>query len=149
MTRHHLRPSSMTSLRCRPGRENLRESRGEAQSAPSREGSRSVIRSVLYLDPKDGDYDAVVELFRREDVLGRALTQPGCLGSELHVPTSGSGPILVTALWEDEDAYQGWVTSPVRAVSREPLARLLGSELEESTRGETYTVVLTAGEGPR
>jgi heme-degrading monooxygenase HmoA len=105
-----------------------------------------VIRSVLYLEPKDGDYDAVVDFFRREDVLGRALSQPGCLGGELHVPTSGSGPILVTALWEGEDAYQGWVTNPVRAASTEPLARLLRSDLEESTRGETYTVVLTAGE---
>lgn len=105
-----------------------------------------MIRSVLYLDPKDGDYDAVVDFFRHENVLGRALTQPGCLGSELHVPTSGSGPILVTALWADEDAYQGWVTSPVRAVNTEPLAKLLQSDLEESTRGETYTVVLTAGE---
>ena len=106
-----------------------------------------MIRSVLYLEPKDGDYDAVVEFFRRDDVLGRALTQPGCLGGELQVPTGGSGPILVTALWEDEDAYQGWVTSPVRAANTEPLAKLLQSDLEESTRGETYTVVLTAGEG--
>jgi hypothetical protein len=34
-----------------------------------------------------------------------------------------------------------------RAANTEPLARLLRSDLEESTRGETYTVVLTAGEG--
>ena len=105
-----------------------------------------MIRSVLYLEPTDGDYDAVVEFYRREGVLGRALSQLGCLGSELLVPTSGSGSILVTALWENEDAYQGWVTSPVRAASTEPLARLLRSDLDESTRGETYTVVLTAGE---
>jgi len=107
---------------------------------------RQVIRSVLYLEPKDGDYDAVVGFFRREDVLGRALSQRGCLGGELHVPTNGSGPILVTALWESEDAYQGWVTSPVRMDTAEPLSRLLRSDLDASTRGETYTVVLTAGE---
>jgi heme-degrading monooxygenase HmoA len=112
-------------------------------------GPDSVIRSVLYLEPKDGDYDALVEFFRREDVLGRALSQQGCIGGELQVPTTRSGPILVTALWESEDAYQGWVVSPVRAASTEPLARLLRSDLEESTRGETYTIVLTAGEaGP-
>ena len=105
-----------------------------------------MIRSVLYLEPKDGDYDAVVEYFRREDVLGRALSQRGCLGGELHVPTNGSGPILVTALWESEDAYQGWVASPVRMVTAEPLSRLLRSDLDASTRGDTYTVVLTAGE---
>ena len=108
-----------------------------------------MIRSVLYLEPKDGDYGAVVELYRREDLLARALGQPGCLGSELHVPTSGSGPILVTALWQSEDAYQGWVMNPVRAAGAAPLARLLRGDLDESTRGETYTVVLTAGEaGP-
>ena len=105
-----------------------------------------MIRSVLYLEPKDGDYDAVVELYRREDLLARALGQPGCLGSELHVPTSGSGPILVTALWESEDAYQGWVANPVRAAGAAPLARLLQSDLDASTRGETYAVVLSAGE---
>ena len=71
-----------------------------------------MIRSVLDLEPKDGDYDAVVEFFRREDVLGSALSQRGCLGGKLHVPTNGSGPILVTALWESADAYQGWVTTP-------------------------------------
>ena len=38
------------------------------------------------LEPKDGDYEAVVDFYRREDVLGRAVQQPGCLGSELHVP---------------------------------------------------------------
>ena len=49
-----------------------------------------MIRSVLYLEPKDGDYDAVVDFYRREDVLGRALSQPGCLGSELQVPTGAA-----------------------------------------------------------
>lgn len=105
-----------------------------------------MIRSLLYLEPKDGDYDTVVDFYRREDVLGRALSQPGCLGSELHVPTSGSGPILVTALWQSEAAYEGWVTNPVRAAGAAPLARLLQSDLDESTRGETYVIVLTAGE---
>ena len=89
----------------------------------SGEGFDSVIRSVLYLEPKDGDYDAVVDFYRREDVLGRALRQPGCLGSELQVPTSGSGPILVTALWTDPEAYEGWVSSPVRAAGSAELCR--------------------------
>lgn len=104
-----------------------------------------MIRSVLYLEPKEGDYDAVVELYRREDVLGRALRQSGCLGSELHVPTSGTGPILVTALWTDEEAYEGWVSSPVRAAGSAALAELLDGRLDESTRGETYTVVIAVG----
>jgi heme-degrading monooxygenase HmoA len=104
-----------------------------------------VIRSVLYLEPKDGDYDAVVDLYRRDDVLGQALRQPGCLGSELQVPTEGSGPILVTALWESEQAYEGWVHSPVRAAGTPALAELLDGGLDTSVRGATYRVVVTAG----
>jgi Antibiotic biosynthesis monooxygenase len=103
-----------------------------------------VIRSVLYLEPKDGNYDSVVDFYRREDVLGRALRQPGCLGSELQVPTGGSGPILVTALWTGPEAYDGWVSSPVRAAGSADLAELVQG-LDEATRGETYTVVISAG----
>jgi quinol monooxygenase YgiN len=111
----------------------------------SEEGFDSVIRSVLYLEPKDGDYEAVVDFYRREDVLGRAVRQPGCLGSELHVPTGGRGPILVTALWTDPEAYEGWVSSPVRAAGSAELAELVQG-LDEKTRGETYTVVISSGE---
>ena len=104
-----------------------------------------MIRSVLYLEPKGGDYHTVVDFYRREDVLGRALRQPGCLGSELQVPTGGRGPILVTALWTGQEAYDGWVSSPVRAAGSAELAALVEG-LDESTRGETYTVVISAGE---
>lgn len=104
-----------------------------------------MIRSVLYLEPTGGDYDAVVDFYRREDVLARALRQPGCLGSELQVPTSGRGPILVTALWAGQEAYDGWVSSPVRAAGSAGLAELVQG-LDESTRGETYTVAISAGQ---
>ena len=104
-----------------------------------------MIRSVLYLEPKDGDYETVVDFFRREDVLVNALRQPGCLGSELQVPTSGRGPILVTALWTGQEAYDGWVSSPVRAAGSSGLAELIKG-LDESTRGETYTIAISAGQ---
>ena len=45
---------------------------GEAVRTRSGEGFDSVIRSVLYLEPTGGDYDAVVDFYRREDVLARA-----------------------------------------------------------------------------
>ncbi len=105
-----------------------------------------MVRSVLYLEPKNGDYDAVVELYRRDDVLGRASRQAGFIGSELQLPTSGTGPILVTALWQDEAAYGGWVSNPVRAAGSAALAGLVEGGLTEETRGETYSVVLSVGE---
>ena len=108
-------------------------------------GVDSVIRSVLYLEPMGGDYDAVVAFYRREDVLAHALQQPGCLGSEIQVPTSGRGPILVTALWTGQEAYDGWVSSPVRAAGSSGLAELIQG-LDESTRGETYTVAISVGQ---
>ncbi len=105
-----------------------------------------MIRSVLYLEPKGGDHQAVVDMFRQQDVLGRAVQQPGCLGSELHVPTSGNGPILVTALWASAEAYEGWITSPARAEGAAELVNAVEGSLDESTRGETYVVAISAGQ---
>ena len=54
----------------------------------------------------------------------------------------GAGPILVTALWRDADAYQGWVDNPARAATAGDLSLLVDGELTEATRGELYDVVL-------
>ena len=48
-----------------------------------------MIRSVLYLEPKDGDYEAVVDFYRREDVLGRAGVEE---------PRRVLGPLMRAAL---------------------------------------------------
>jgi hypothetical protein len=73
------------------------------------------VRSFLILQPRDGDYAALVRFFREHDVLGKAVQYAGAWSAEVHVPLSGSGPVVVTAVWDSAEAYQGWRTHPIRA----------------------------------
>jgi heme-degrading monooxygenase HmoA len=103
-----------------------------------------VIRSVLYLHPLAGNARAVAELYRANGVLDDAAKQKGCLGAELQLPLGGDGPVLITALWRDPAAYQGWVESPVRSGHGEQLAQLLEDDLSAELHGELYEIVLEA-----
>ena len=105
----------------------------------------ALIRSVLYLKPKHGRHDAIVDYYRRRGVLDRALQQDGCLGAELQIPIVRPGPALVTALWRDENAYEDWVADPSRAADAHELGNVLNGGLQPSARGALYRLVF-AGE---
>ena len=100
-------------------------------------------RSVLYLQAKPGMREALVEVFRRIDVPGHALQQAGCLSVEVQVPPDADGPILVTALWSDRAAYQGWLDNPWRETSGAELAPFLA---EDAPAGVVYDIVLAGGD---
>src|SRR5919201_2574849 len=102
-----------------------------------------MIRSVLYLEPRDGEGAAIVDFYRRHRVLERACEQDGCLGAELQLPTSGKGPVLVTALWRDAGAYQGWLDNPWRAANSEELAELVEG-FASGIKGELYEIAVEA-----
>lgn len=102
-----------------------------------------MIRSVLYLAPRGGDAGPIVDFYRRRRVLERACEQDGCLGAELQVPVAGRGPVLVTALWRDADAYQGWVESPFRAANASELAALV-DDFDDGVRGDLYEIAVAA-----
>ena len=103
-----------------------------------------MIRSVLYLQPHAGRAQAVADLYRSAGVLDDATALDGCLGAELQVPLDDSGPLLVTALWRDQTAYQSWIDSPVRAAHGEELAVLLETDLDSESRGLLYEIVAKA-----
>lgn len=103
-----------------------------------------MVRSVLYVPPRGGDHRAVVDFYRRHEVLGRATSLDGCLGSSLHVPAAGTGPLLVTALWESEPAYRRWLDDERRRELGDELAALLEGD-HPPPAGELYRVVLEAG----
>ena len=100
-----------------------------------------MIRSVLYLRPRDALHSEVGDFYRRHRVLERAAAQDGCLRAELQVPTSGVGEVLVTALWRDADAYRGWLDNPARAQNAAELEALLEG-FDAGASGETYEIVL-------
>jgi quinol monooxygenase YgiN len=102
----------------------------------------ALIRSVLYLPPRAGGSDDIVGLYRREEILETALRQDGCLSAELQVPREPDAPILVTALWRDAGAYEGWLANPLREATRPKLAELVEGDFDAAVRGAVYDVVL-------
>ena len=99
-------------------------------------------RSVLYLQAKPGMRAELVEVFRRIDIPGNALLQEGCLSVEVQVPPDEDGPLLITALWTDCAAYDGWLANPWREYSGSELAPFLEGE----GHGIVYDIVLAGGD---
>jgi quinol monooxygenase YgiN len=103
-----------------------------------------VVRTLLYLRPRPGGRDEIVALYRRERILERALEQDGCLGAELYVPAGDDGDIVVTALWRDATAYEGWIANPARAANADELASVVDGDFDAAVRGEVYERALSA-----
>ena len=107
--------------------------------------AKALVRSVLYLTPKRGEAAKVVDYYRRAGVLERALRQDGCLGAALQLARDGSGRVLVTALWRDAAAYDGWVANPTRTEDAGELAALVEEDLNAGVRGTLYDVAILVG----
>lgn len=97
-------------------------------------------RSILFMQPRPGCREELVNTFRRLDVPGHALRQEGCLSVELQVPEDEGAPVLVTALWSDRSAYDGWLANPWREESSEELFALL----TERPEGTVYDIRVAA-----
>lgn len=80
-----------------------------------------------------------MDYYRRERVLEIAVEQPGCLAADIHVPVEEGDPLLVTALWETPEAYQGWLDNPVRRTFAGGLEEAVVEELAD-TGGSLYEV---------
>ncbi|MGN7978910.1 putative quinol monooxygenase [Microbacterium sp. 22195] len=84
-----------------------------------------MIRSVLTLHTSPAQADAVLELYRREEILQESLDLTRALSSEIATAIDGSGEIIVTAEWPDEAAYQEWLDHPNRGRTGPELSALL------------------------
>ena len=98
-------------------------------------------RSLLFMQPRPGRRDELVATFERLDIAQTALQQEGCMSVELQVGPDEEAPVLVTALWEDRGAYQGWLENPRREDTREELFALLTDEPE----GMVYDIRIAVG----
>ncbi|HEY3060575.1 MAG TPA: hypothetical protein VGL99_16580 [Chloroflexota bacterium] len=88
------------------------------------------IRSFLLLQPRNGDYSALVSFFKANDVLGKAIRSAGAYACEVHIPVSGYGPVVVTAIWDSEAAYAGWRTHPIRDEMAPGMAQIVDDSTE-------------------
>jgi quinol monooxygenase YgiN len=93
------------------------------------------------MQPREGCREELVSTFTSLGVPERALQQEGCLSVELQVPVAEEGPVLVTALWSDRNAYDGWLNNPWRDESNEVIGRLL----EQPPTGVVYDIRVAAG----
>ncbi len=102
-----------------------------------------MIKTVLTMRPAPGRTGDLVELFRRESIIDKALTVKGChnvevLASELEV--------LVAATWEDDAAYERWLAHPERNATNVELNDLLIEPISETTSGGRYEVALAGSQ---
>lgn len=107
-----------------------------------------MIRTVLYLRPKNNDAKALARFYQQELVLERALSKPGCISAEIALPHDAGDPVMVTAVWESPEAYQGWIDDPWRQHSAAELSRLLGEELAGTASGLLYEVAHAVPSAP-
>lgn len=102
------------------------------------------IRSVLILQLRGADYAELVDYFREHDVLGKAVRHAGAWAAEVQLPIGGSGPVVVTALWDSAEAYQGWLTHPLRAEMGPAMERLVDDGPPPTLLSGLYEVVVSA-----
>ena len=98
-----------------------------------------MIRTVLTLRMAPERVAEVVELYRRQDILQHSLDLTEALRSELSIATSGSGVVMVTAVWPSIEAYQAWLDNPSRRESSDRLNALLDGASVGS--GATFSII--------
>jgi heme-degrading monooxygenase HmoA len=101
-----------------------------------------VIRSVLFLRPVSGGPESVERFFEDEQVLQRAALTPGFVSAELHRSTDSSDLMLVTALWQSEQAYQAWVDNPWRSANAQRASAVFEAIELEGGGGHRYESVI-------
>lgn len=99
-------------------------------------------RSILFMQPRAGCREELIETFERLRVPQTALEQDGCLSVEMQVPPDEDAPVLVTALWRDRTAYDGWLENPRREETSGEIFALLTEEPE----GVVYDIRVAAGD---
>jgi hypothetical protein len=102
------------------------------------------VRSLLLIEPRGGDYDALIDVFRTHDILGKAVRLAGAWSAEVHLPLSRSGPVVVTAVWDSAEAYAGWRTHPIRAELNPIMERVMETEGWPVIPSGVYEVVVAA-----
>ncbi len=88
------------------------------------------IRSVLHIQTRPGAAREVIAVFEGLGILREAARQDGFVSAALHAPVSGGSEVLVTALWRDEQAYEGWLVNPFRSAASEELTDLVDGDVD-------------------
>jgi quinol monooxygenase YgiN len=96
------------------------------------------VRSILYLQPKPGKRQALIDAFQRLDVFGHAMKQAGCVSVEMLAPADENAALAVIALWTGREGIEGWIYNPWRAEA----SRELDQFVEEGPDSAVYEIVM-------
>lgn len=98
-----------------------------------------MIRTYLHFELDGGSADRLVNLFRHHQILENSVAQQGCHSAELTLSSDGSRAI-VTATWDNPEAYARWTGRPDRGDLAGEISALLTVPIDSSTKGNEYRV---------
>lgn len=100
-----------------------------------------MIRTYLEFDVLPGKAQGLADFFDRQDILRTSAAQPGCRSAELTISEDGL-TALVTATWDDHEAYERWTSRPDRDTNADELNSFLRQPVGPATVGRVLNVVL-------
>lgn len=100
-----------------------------------------MIRTYLELQVQPGKAQALAQYFDHKGYLRDSSAQAGCHSAELTMSADGETAV-VTAMWENQAAYDLWVSRPDRADGADELSSYLTEPIGPATVGRIFEVVL-------
>lgn len=107
-----------------------------------------MIRTYLQFELQEGRWLELVRLFKELRILEISVEESGCLSAELTLSEDGRQAI-VTATWQNPEAYARWTSREDRAGYVEVLRPLMASPLDPSVVGTRYRIAHRASTRPR
>lgn len=98
-----------------------------------------MIRTYLEFLPKEGRAEPLLHKFRELRILETSAAHPGCRNAEFTVSEDGRR-VIVTASWDDQEAYDRWVGRSDRGDLAAELSPLLEEPISAATRGGVFRV---------
>lgn len=99
------------------------------------------IRTYLELEVRPGAATGLADFFSRQNILSTSVAQPGCRSAQLTISDDGEVAV-VTAEWDDADAYQCWVSRSDRHDDADELSSFLKRPISAETIGRVFSIVL-------
>lgn len=106
-----------------------------------------MIRTYLQFELEAGGAERLVDLFRDHRILETSVAQQGCHSAELTLSSDGSRAI-VTATWDDLEAYARWTGRPDRGYLAAEISALLTVPIDAATTGREYRIAHRAMPSP-
>jgi len=100
-----------------------------------------MIRTYLEFEVLPGKAQGLAEFFDRRDILRNSVAQKGCRSAELTISEDGL-TAMVTATWDDLEAYERWTSRADRGSDAGELSSFLQQPVGPATVGRVLNVVL-------